>query len=354
MSRIADKYPKIWTRLDSHRTQAIQKFQWNSRCYLPVPVMNIFLGQERLAELPADVQFSSRDEILKSLFTEERCADALHISVLAAWRLTQGIYRYHPDVLEALWDTPVTGDIPSEVLHALPEWCVYIETPHRPKWYDVPMDGFFALFDYDQQTEMLRFVIDSEGQLFNGMPIYLGGSLLDGLIRSKNEAIRMSQHKVLSKEAKGFLELSPEEMCGPLIPLLSTLLYLCAQNAEIRTRREGLRPTRPKPVKTKEGARYFPPPEPVPWEVGWRVGAAISAAKEEDRRPAPSGGTHARPKAHIRRAHWHSFWTGPKAKVGVAPRGERKMILHWLPPLPVNVTESLPVVPAIHPVEAKP
>ncbi|EMO24671.1 hypothetical protein LEP1GSC170_1243 [Leptospira interrogans serovar Bataviae str. HAI135] len=31
---------------------------------------------------------------------------------------------------------------------------------------------------------------------------------------------------------------------------------------------------------------------------------------------------------HIRRAHWHHFWAGSNE--------ERKLILRWLPPIPVN------------------
>src|SRR6266508_5510237 len=49
------------------------------------------------------------------------------LSALGAWRPTQGIYRFAPALLDALWSTPVTGDLPVEVLHRLPEWCVYLE-----------------------------------------------------------------------------------------------------------------------------------------------------------------------------------------------------------------------------------
>jgi len=44
-----------------------------------------------------------------------------------------------------------------------------------------------------------------------------------------------------------------------------------------------------------------------------------------------------RPRAHIRRAHWHTYLVG-------AGRSERR--LKWLPPIPVNVDdpESLPAV----------
>lgn len=48
--------------------------------------------------------------------------------------------------------------------------------------------------------------------------------------------------------------------------------------------------------------------------------------------------THASSRPLIRRAHWHHFWTGPRD-------GERKLILQWLPPIPVGADdEELPVV----------
>lgn len=62
----------------------------------------------------------------------------------------------------------------------------------------------------------------------------------------------------------------------------------------------------------------------------------------------PSAG-HRSPRPHYRRAHWHSFWTGPRGK----PE-EREIILKWLPPIPVGIAElddetETPVI--IHPVK---
>ena len=66
------------------------------------------------------------------------------------------------------------------------------------------------------------------------------------------------------------------------------------------------------------------------WDVGVRLGAALRRAYQA----AQTGGTdtHAGPRAHIRRAHWHGFWSGPR-------EGERRFDLRWLPPIPVNVED---------------
>jgi hypothetical protein len=64
------------------------------------------------------------------------------------------------------------------------------------------------------------------------------------------------------------------------------------------------------------------------------MGAAIRKAKiaieSEDR-----GGTHASPRPHVRRAHWHTYWTGPRKD----PQ-KRKPVLKWLSPILVNVEDG--------------
>ncbi|HJL15883.1 MAG TPA: hypothetical protein RMH99_09515 [Sandaracinaceae bacterium LLY-WYZ-13_1] len=84
------------------------------------------------------------------------------IAALSAWRPTQGIYRFHPTLFDALWDTPVGGELPAELVHRLPEWCVYIETPGRQLDATRPIHGFFAHVGLDTGTgrEELRILLD--------------------------------------------------------------------------------------------------------------------------------------------------------------------------------------------------
>jgi Type IV secretion-system coupling protein DNA-binding domain len=57
---------------------------------------------------------------------------------------------------------------------------------------------------------------------------------------------------------------------------------------------------------------------------------------EARERSEAQGGTHASPRAHVRRAHWHTFTRG----VGRAER-----FIKWLPPISVNVgDEDLPAI----------
>ena len=129
--------------------------------------------------------------------------------------------------------------------------------------------------------------------------------------------------------------MAPLSRCSKLLlnsRSVPRVLYLCSQAAEIKDSGAGKRvPTRPKLQKTKKGMRIFAPDHPSRWEVGYRLGAALRQALSEHE-PAEPTGTHASPRPHIRRAHWHSFWVGKRDQPDA-----RSVTLKWLPPIPVNV-----------------
>jgi hypothetical protein len=153
-------YPEAWRQVDDLRARRKELGDWPDWCFLP---------------LAGAYAIVSKGTTLQSI------DQARHVGILgalAAWRVTQGIYRFDPTVFDALWDTPVTGDIPTEVLFHLPEWCVYIPTPDR-RWRGDPLHGFFAHLEHDandRRTE-LRFVLDitrSQGDDLEVLPLHLG------------------------------------------------------------------------------------------------------------------------------------------------------------------------------------
>lgn len=78
-------------------------------------------------------------------------------------------------------------------------------------------------------------------------------------------------------------------------------------------------------------------------EVGFRIGAELREYKRSASTQGGRTGTAIRP--HLRRAHWHRFWTGPLD-------GERELVLKWLAPIFVNPGEDdLP--PTAHAVPVK-
>jgi hypothetical protein len=73
----------------------------------------------------------------------ERAFDPMILAALCAWRMGKGVYRFDPDLLQELWETPVTGEIPGEILLHLPEWCVYLELPGRVLGNDLLIQRLF-------------------------------------------------------------------------------------------------------------------------------------------------------------------------------------------------------------------
>jgi hypothetical protein len=285
-------YPDAWKQVDDLRANRKGLGGWPDWCFLPLAGAYAIISKGTKA--PS--------------FEQSR-----HIGILgalAAWRVTQGIYRFDPTVFDALWGTPITGDIPTEVLFHLPEWCVYVPTPER-RWHGAALHGVFAHLEHDvndQRTE-LRFVLDVTGPDGNEpivLPLHLGrGGVAESVAAMMQESAR---HTPVSVQMPYGLA---EELADDVSPLVSLVVYLCSQAAEVRAAGGGdRRPAPPKPVKTKKGVRLFPPDRPKPWEVGYRLGAALRRAVSEAVPTPGMSGTQASPRPHIRRAHWHSYWIG--------------------------------------------
>jgi hypothetical protein len=197
---------------------------------------------------------------------------------------------------------------------------VYVETPGQTVGNpSFPLHGFFAHLEWDANTgrEELRLVLDLDNHLAP-IPLHLGSwTLGDAIRRVLEESGRHGVGQPGSADLADALYRCAE-------PFVSILLYLCSTAAEWA----GERPRHPVPKRTKRGLRLFPPDKPRVWEVGLRLGAALRIAYQAEGAPAPQE-THASPRGHIRRAHWHGFWTGS---------GEaRRLDVRWMPPIPVNL-----------------
>ena len=118
---------------------------------------------------------------------------------------------------------------------------------------------------------------------------------------------------------------------------LNLTLYLCSDGIECPASSNGVHfPASPLPQKTKKGIRLFPPDKMRIWHIGGETGRIM----REPRGSMSKDNPHGSPSPHIRRAHWHGFWSGTiKAKPGIESK-PRRFDLRWMPPIPVGMKDD--------------
>lgn len=305
-------YPNAWRQADEFRADMGKGLTpWPAWCFLPLGGWHAIVCQDLGVQT----------------LRPELAADVSRLGALGAWRVSQGIYKFHPDVLAALASTPVAGPIPCEVMLRLKEWCVYIETPHlKAGSLYGPLDGFWAHLESDANTgrKELRLLLNGEDSL-SPIIIHLGDwSIVDGVQRFAEEACRQGQTFGINL-GNNYRD-KVEELAEFASPLVSMLLYLCSDEAEVGGNGTAV-PSRPAPKRTKNGWRLFPPDSPRVWNVGETLGEAIAAGRR-----AQASHAHSGPRPHIRRAHWHGYWTGPKAA--------QRFTYRWLAPIAVAMRDD--------------
>lgn len=272
------------------------------------------------------------------------------MAALAAWRITKGIYRFDETLFGEIVEMPLDGDLPAEIFYSLPEWCIYVETPGMSLQLldNKPVSGFFAHLEYDPKDSRhelrLTFLLPEE-QVFP-VALHLGKWTVEEAVCRMFEESRVQSFLPSLTEEE--LQEAIKEMSSSVVPFLNLVLYICSVNADFG----GNRPVHPSRRPAGKKGKIIAADSIRTWDVGVRVGPALrKAVTAKQHVPSADGKesikrTHASPRPHYRRAHWHHFWTGPRSKPA-----ERKLILKWLPPIPVGIPEfdEAPVV--IHPVK---
>jgi len=223
-------YPGIWKMADEQRSQRRRHDPaWPEWCFLPF---------SKLCDILAPEDYLARDQM----------SNVGSLGGLMAWRVTQGVYRFDPTVFDELWNMPLEGGIPYEVLYHLPEWCVYVSTDQRP-WLDRLLHGFFAYLDFDDTAgqPQIRFLLDvGESRPYEAIPVDLIESTLAEAVASTGGrylaklASRTEGIQEWADEVSTFAALDLHEYAHSVTPLMNLVLYLCSINAEFRDR-SGLR-----------------------------------------------------------------------------------------------------------------
>lgn len=320
LSRIAGKFPKFWKSVEAFRANRAYLGGWPAWCYCPVAGAYAIVSGGSSARL----------SMSQAMFVPE-------LAAVAAWRPTKGVYRFDPDLFDAIADTPITGDLPVEVLHRLPEWCVYVETRGRMTFSsNSPIHGFFAHLEYDanDRRSELRVLLDC-GEYLLPYIVHLGlGTLRQGIEWIAESAKRKNEY--------GLPDHAFDDAVASGLPVLnkcvSLLLYLCSEEPDYLGE---ARPSRTE--KRSKGGKVKGQEAPVVWDVGVRVGADLRRARRDQSDSSSlSDGTHASPRPHFRRAHWHTYLTG---------RGRTIPVVRWVSPILVG-TETIATIRRVEEVKS--
>jgi hypothetical protein len=344
INEIKTKYPSIWDLAEqSYLLKGKrERFDWEDEIFIPICAWSQLLFLKEIYE----------DKIENPYDTDpKKLSDVEKVAAVGAWRMTQGIYHFDDTLAAELikTDRKSAFSIPPDVLLRLPEWCIYLDLSNvvDPA---IGEDGQTAYIYHGAYVHIdrsivkdegfdLRFLWDVEvngpstkGRTLFGTPIFLNFETLEESL--DHYCSGLGKYKNVKRDP---------EMVRIFSAALSLLIYICSESVEYDG---NLRPQNPKPFKTKKGIRFFQAHKPTKWNIGFKTGALI---REQLERATESyvdedGVTRSRPRAHIRRAHFHGYWTGPRNSV-------RSYIVKWIPPTLVNASGPDDIIPTVHRVE---
>jgi hypothetical protein len=280
------------------------------------------------------------------------------LAAFYAWRATKLEFRFDADFSLELAKTPLSGEIPVGLLRHLPASCIYVSVPGDvlPGYV-----GFFACLD--QPSRKAEPVLTLWAASEHRWPAHMvdiplsPGHLVEQVALIKEQASQKNVEEFLrgagcddaDEKAEVFAgnkKKWAEERSSAIGKALSFLLYLCSEEPDLPA--DYKKPERREKIVGTQ-RRIIPPTAVTAWPVGTRIGAVFREERETGTADeyAEGGGQAHIVRPHVRRAHWHTYWTGPK--------GAQSPKIKWLSPIIVamrSAGESLPTV--IRPVEPPP
>lgn len=304
LKAVTDDYPSAWRLAESWRQDKGKDLpDWPDCCFFPM----------------AGWYAAICDELQTSAVAAPYAPDIAKLAALGAWRYTQSIYRISPALYQSLIETVPRGPLPASLLMRMPEWCVYIETPGMI-CFDTELRGFFAHMEWDANrlAPELRLLLVADDDTL-AVPLHIGPwTITEAADRAAAEARKnIEKFKLGRTISDGFAQ----DQAAQIYPLISLLLYVCSDGVEYRASKP---PANPSPKRTKKGWRLFAANHMRVWNLGDKIGEQLERGAAQAEK---SSGERAPIRPHIRRAHWHTFYAGPR------DADERETRVKWIPPL---------------------
>ena len=307
-----------------------------------VPVAEVIYNEVEREKIELDDQLAelgiapeNRDEYIEDAVRNvgNQTYAYTNFTIVLNWRQSQGVYRFDPEILRGLYLTTLPIHLDPAILTRLPEYCVYIETPGLLNERAETLHGVFVMVEsVPRESSLQRY----DTRLYISCDSGPADKLTTANIFTfslDRPTLKESLATLSSVDIQSGTLVPRADLVSWLTPIISQMLYICSTEPEIKTDSQpGKLPTRPLPQKTRKGYRLFPPPFTTIWECGWRTGAAIRYEEERQQKQSSElGGGRRSPRGHVRRAHWHTFYAGPKAAK------TRETRLHWLSMINVNL-----------------
>lgn len=308
-------YPDLSKHIDTFRqSRGVDLPKWHAYCFLPMAAWYSIVSNTKHGG--------------KHLVSIDSLRELQLLAACGTWRYTQGIYQFDPDIYDAVIDSEIKGTLPSQILLRLPEWCLYVETPNL-QVFDQKAYGFFVWLEHDMNhghTE-LRILIDGDKSMVS-VPLHLGEWDLQTAVEKYIDESGYQGAK-LGHE----ISYTPDDISAissDIMPIVSLILYICSDEPDLSNlEKPSDSPARPQPKKTKKGWRLFPADKPKVWSVGLNYGETLR--KQIKNWQTNTGRTV---KPHVRKAHYHTYWTGKRGS------DEQKAISKWIMPTIVGAKDD--------------
>lgn len=242
------------------------------------------------------------------------------------------VFDMDPDLFEALKSTKCE-EVPFSVFRHLPYESFVVAGITVPLARG-PVKGsvLVNMEDWEDGPEGLGLMVSLLADERNDDGSHSTSHLsLDGLVRTTGMLAPVMPHKRLeprdSKEDDEMEVYTSEDefvYSEDLAMIIAILMYLASPDPDI----EGVTPEKYRRTEERRGTGTLPDT----YRAGWHVGAALRRAQEADREEYEATGRRVRP--HLRKAHWHLYWTGTDRSV---PR------MRWVAPVAVNKDLGDPV-----------
>lgn len=306
------RYPSVLTEYNSFKIKNLVSNAAAGECSMDFVIRHI-LRSEKLT--PAQIQNSQKAESV--LNQTPLLASALF------WSQYKIIYNFDQTLADELSKTPQDSKIPVSFFKTLPFPCPFVQCKIGN------YDGFFA------------FVAEYEESHLSGLSIVFinnRGAVMPYLLEFRSEIesvlslVQNLENTISqiadSKASKPLLDNSDvkKALLADVNAAVSILLYLCSKDADVKIDAER---------RAKYKKRSHPPKTAKEYPVGVRIASGLQRIRSETTKRNDSSlstDTSGRrsPIPHVRSAHWHSFWIGPRDS------NERKLTVKWIPPTLVN------------------